>query len=347
MQKGIFFLLIAVFSIALSWYEPPAALMQEELLVAEVLEQLGEAPLPHKPDTSLAGVSVAKGRDLVKRGSPGGPGGMVSPHFTCLACHNVERDEPTLSFDNPQERLEYVAEKDLPFLPGTALYGAVNRTRFYNGDYEKKYGDLVKNARHSLRESIQLCAIECSQGRPLDAVEMESVLAYLWTIGLKIDDLALDKTAQERIEAALAGQGDPEAAIRLIKSRYATAAPATFVEPPKDRKEGYPVAEADAANGRLIYENSCLHCHENKRYAFFRLDKSRFSHRQLKKHIPRYTRYSIYQVIRYGTSPVPGKRSYMPNYTMEKLTHQMVEDLRAYIELRAGGGTPGEKEKGI
>ena len=50
----------------------------------------------------------------------------------------------------------------IPFLQGTALYGAVNRTSFYNGDYEKKYGSLVSKARNDLREATF---------RPLAAVD--------------------------------------------------------------------------------------------------------------------------------------------------------------------------------
>jgi mono/diheme cytochrome c family protein len=338
MKKLLLLWIIASFSFA-DFNEPPMEII-EDAGVAEVLEMLGDDPLPHKPDTTLQGVSADKGRDLVVKGGQSGPGGIVSRHFVCTSCHNVERDEPTLTFDNPQLRLEYVAEKGLPFLPGSSLYGVVNRTDFYNDDYEKKYGELVKPARNNLREAIQLCAVECSQGRPLDDVEMESILAYLWTIGLKMKDLDLTRPQMEQVCGALDGSGDADAAIELIKSRYATAAPATFVKPPDDRQAGNEVAEKDPANGKRIYELSCLHCHENKRFAFFELDESAFSHRYLEKHIPRYTRYSIYQVIRWGTSPIPGKRAYMPNYTEEKLTRQMVEDLRAYIELSANGKEP-------
>ena len=337
MKQLILLLLIAFFSFALADFSEPPVDVNEDTSVAEVLEMLGDDPLPHIPDTSLEGVSVEKGRRLVTQGALSGPGGLVSRHFVCTSCHNIERDEPTLTFDNPQLRLEYVSDKGLPFLPGSSLYGVVNRTSFYNGDYEEKYGDLVKPARNNLRAAIQLCAIECSQGRPLEDAEMESVLSYLWSIGLKIKDLGLSTSELEQIKQALEGAGDTAAAIELINSQYAIAAPATFVKPPDDRRAGYEVTEKDPANGKLIYELSCLHCHENKRYAFFRLDESTFSHQYLEKHIPRYTRYSIYQVIRWGTSPIPGKRSYMPNYTAEKLSHQMVEDLRAYIALRANG----------
>ena len=93
--------------------------------------------------------------------------GKQSKHFVCTSCHNIQKEDPDLSIADPQARLEYARDMELPYLPGTTLYGAVNRTSFYNGDYEKKYGDLVKPARNNLREAIQLCAVECSQGRAL------------------------------------------------------------------------------------------------------------------------------------------------------------------------------------
>jgi len=119
-----------------------------------------------------------------------------------------------------------------------------------------------------------------------------------------------------------------------LKAHFLNGSPATFATPPDNRKEGYNY-EGDPQNGKLIYDLSCKHCHENQRYAFFNLDNSKYSFKHLEKHISRYTRYSIYQVIRWGTSPIPGKRAYMPNYTLEKLSHQQVEDLRAYIEVGA------------
>jgi mono/diheme cytochrome c family protein len=308
--------------------------------VAEILLQLGEEPVAHYPDTTLKGVSVEAGRGIMLTGFAPAPGGGTtnkqSKHYVCTACHNIEREDPDLSVSDPQARLEYAKRNGLPFLQGTALYGAVNRTSFYNGDYEQKYGDLVKPARNDLREAIQLCATECSQGRALEPWEMESVLAYLWTIGLKARDLILSDQDKTVIDQALAGDGDPSAALKLIKSKYLEGSPATFVAPPEDRKAGYPVDTVDIGNGQLVYELSCLHCHENERYSFFRLDDSKLTFQHLAKHFPKYTEYSVCQVGRYGTSPVPGSKPYMPNYTLEKLSHQQMEDLRAYIEFRAG-----------
>lgn len=328
-------LLLLSLSLPFGKKEPP---IDPQSSVSDLLLKLG-APAPdHLPDLSLPGVSAEAGEALVTRGIASKPGGgktgKQSAHFVCTSCHNIRREDPDLSRVDPQARLEYAAAEGLPYLPGTTLYGAVNRRTFYNGDYEKKYGKLVEQARHSLRESIQLCATECSQGRLLEAWELESVLAYLWTIDLKLGDLQLSESEKQQLEQALAGKGNQEAARELLHSKYLSGAPATFVKPPEDRREGYPLS-GNADNGRLIYERSCLHCHGEQRYAFFELDESRFSFRHLQKHLGRYTRYSIYQVIRYGTQPIPGKRAYMPQYTEEKLSDQQVEDLRAYIEQEA------------
>ncbi|HHM20867.1 MAG TPA: cytochrome c [Bacteroidetes bacterium] len=305
------------------------------LPVQELLMKLGAEPAPHLPNKEVKGVSVERGRDIVLKGYTDHPDGgrsrRVSRHFVCTACHNVERDEPDLTKTDPMNRLQYVAGKGLPFLQGSALYGIVDRRHFYNGDYKKKYGQLVEPARNDLRQAIQLCATECSQGRPLEEWEMESVLSYLWTIGLKTGDLALSAGEQTQIENALNGRGDKIAARQLVESKYLRGAPATFLNPPADRQLGYS-RYGDPETGRLIYELSCLHCHQNKRYSFFDLDASNLSFEFLAKHIPTYSHYSIYQVVRYGTSPLPGKKAYMPNYTKEKMSEQMLEDLRVYIE---------------
>ncbi|MEQ8707253.1 MAG: cytochrome c [Phaeodactylibacter sp.] len=341
MYKLLFTTLLATSFFVAVQHTPTLNDLRPEDAVADVLLRLGDQPAAHYPDTTLAGVSVEAGRGIMLTGfataPDGGKASKQSKHYVCTACHNIKREDPDLSVSDPQARLEYVRDNGLPFLQGTALYGAVNRTSFYNGDYEQKYGSLVEPARHDLREAIQLCATECSQGRALEPWEMESVLAYLWTIGLRMDDLILSDKEKVTINQALAGEGEKAAAIQLIKSRYLAGSPATFVAPPEDRKAGYPVDKTDLENGRLVYELSCLHCHENERYSFFRLDDSKLTFQHLAKHFPKYTEYSVYQVGRYGTSPVPGSKPYMPNYTLEKLSHQQMEDLRAYIEHRAGG----------
>ncbi|MEL6635213.1 MAG: c-type cytochrome [Bacteroidota bacterium] len=337
--------LIALAVLGLGWTsdEGMTAPVTLDTPVWEVLKKLGAAAPKHDLRTDLEGVDPEMGKNLVlygykKKGQ--GLGTPQSKHFKCTACHNVQREDPDLSVSDPEARLTYAQEMGLPFLQGTTLYGAVDRSSFYNDDYEKKYGDLVKPTRDNLREAIQLCAIECSQGRRLDEVELESVLAYLWTLGLKLSDLQLESTELTQIQDAVAtiqsGQVD-ETTIAQIREHYLDGSPAHFVEPPADRKAGAgPVGRPD--RGKIIYELSCQHCHAGERYSFYNIDDSNTSFKHLARHMSRYTRYSLYQVSRYGTSPLPGKRAYMPQYTREKMSDQQLEDLRAYIELMADSG---------
>ena len=308
-------------------------------LVTDVLELLGSDPMPHKPDLSQPGVDVKKGEEIVTKGRPEdvtfGKSRRQSIYFTCTACHNIVREEPNLAQPDPDRRLRYALEHGLPYLQGSPLYGVVNRSSFYNGDYEKKYGDLVKPTRKDLRAAIQLCAVECSQGRPLMQLEMESVVAYLWTIGLKMHDLQLTDEENQTIQKAVDEQAVQEQAIELIKSKYLPYSPATFIDPPENRKKGM-VSEGNADNGKLIYELSCQYCHYQNDYSFLLLDNTRMTFKYLSKHAEKYNARSIYQVSRYGTQPKNGKKAYMPQYTLEKLSREQMADLRAYIDREAG-----------
>lgn len=305
------------------------------LSVYKLNTMLGEYDTENLPDLSVGNVSAEVGEDLVRNGFSKRKGNKkakrVSKHFVCTSCHNLEREDIDLRISDPQARLEYTSNNNLPFLQGTTLYGAVNREAFYNGYYIEKYKDLVWPARDNIREAIQLCAQECAQGRKLKDWELESILAYLWKIGLKVDDLNL--TADERTEIEfLIGSGKKSSdAVQLIKSKYLGGSPATFVEPPEDRKVGYDLT-GDPSNGKMIYDNSCLHCHEDMRYSYFNMNHSKMNLNYLRKKAGTYSRHSLYQVIRHGTFPKHGKKSYMPLYTKEKMSNQQVEDLRAYLE---------------
>jgi len=300
--------------------------------VHEVLRSLGA---PERADVKVRptkGASADLGRALVLEGSLNN-GKQQSAHFQCTSCHNTVKEDPVLTVMDPEARLAYATENGLPFLPGTTLWGAVNRESYYNGDYEKKYGDLVENARRNLRGAIQLCATECAQGEPLNEVEMESVVAYLHEIGLKMKDLPAMSGEMDRINRAIDRKDkNNDGLIKEIKMNYLLASPATFGLPPKDRKAGYAsVTNRNPANGKAVYEQACLHCHEKKRYSFFELAERQDHYAFMTKHFPRYKRYSTYQVARYGTSPIPGKRAYMPHYTIERMSNQQIEDLRGYL----------------
>ena len=321
----------------MAWtYQPSESITEKS--VVEVLESLGADYSAKKPNMSISGVSVEAGRSIIEDGFAPKPGGgktgQQSKHFVCTSCHNTQREDPDLTVSDPAARLAYTSDRDLPFLQGTTLYGAVNRDNYYNGDYYKKYGDLVDAARNDVRGAIQLCAVECAQGRSLDDWEVESILAYMWSQQLQMDDLVLSEEEKSIIENAVAGNGDKAEAQKLINSKYLNGSPATFIKPPEDRKMGTGHT-GDSKMGMLVYKNSCLHCHKNGEYSFFQMDDHAITHKYLNRKADKYSRQSIYQVTRWGVPPKSGKRSYMPQYTSERMSDQQLADLRAYIRERA------------
>ena len=344
MRKGItssayitaasFFVLILCLSLII----PDSPKLDEESRVFKVMESLGYDGADHFPDTEIFGVSAKRGQSLIENGFSTKPGGgktgRQSKHFVCTSCHNLQKEDPDLSVSDPQARLVYTNENGLPFLQGTTLYGAVNRESFYNDDYFKKYGELVNAARNDIRGAIQLCAVECAQGRKLKDWEIESILAYLWTIDLKVADLNLNEDEWQFVEGAFAESAQQDSAINLLKAKYLQGSPAHFGTTELSHNAMKELS-GDKDNGQLIYENSCLHCHQDRKYSFFALDDNKLTFKHLAKKADGYGNHSIVQVSRYGVYSKSGKRSYMPQYPMEKMSDQQLADLRAYIDFRA------------
>ena len=307
--------------------------------IREVLEVLdSDIEYAHEVNTSIQKASLEKGKDIVTKGYTRKNNGFktkrISKHFVCTSCHNLEREDPDLAVIDPQARLEFTNAVEIPFLQGSPLYGIVNRNSFYNGDYYKKYGDLVNAARNDLRQSIQLCSTECSQGRLMKDWELESVIMYLWSLELKMNDLEINGEEEQIIARAMDDGKAREEAVEIIEGKYLKSSPAHFIDPPSSREERKNIA-GNAENGMVIYENSCLHCHQNRRYSFFNLDNNKTTFRNLKNNLGKYHERSIYQVARYGTKPNAGKKAYMPQYTREKMSTQQLEDLKAYIAREA------------
>lgn len=336
MKKICFGIILSGFIFLLGFIQKDELLyLDGEMSVREALKSLGAyEETTHELSPDYNGASVEQGRDIVTKGfarkNNGRKGSRISKHFVCTSCHNIEREDPDLGLINPQARLEYTADKGIPFLQGSPLYGIVNRTSFYNDDYEKKYGDLVFAARNDLRQSIQLCSTECSQGRSMKDWELESVLIYLWTLELKVSDLNIDKEEENTVAKAISEGENQSAAAEIIKSKFLNNSPAHFISPPVERSQRK-MASGDTENGALIFKNSCMHCHEKRKYSFFNLDYSKATFRNLKNSLDNFHERSIYQVARYGTSPAAGKRAYMPQYTKEKMSERQLEDLKAYI----------------
>lgn len=308
--------------------------------VAEVLFALGAKKPLHAID-SIDPEMAESGKELVQQGSTSWPDGSsssrISKFFNCTDCHNVKKEDPDLSISDPEARLSYAIDQDLPFLQGTTHYGLVNRESWYNGDYVEKYGDLARDARDTLRNAIQLCATKCSQGRLLTDREMEAMLHYFWSIGLTLNDIGIGIKRIEELENAAASDDKKEKLIKDLKSRYLSGSPATFLRP-LPKKERLMGKKGDPKRGRHIYEKSCQHCHmPGKGITRFTLDRSVLTFKKLKKHFGDFSEHSIYQVIRYGISPKKGYRPYMPHYTKQRMSDRQIEDLAAYIRKKANG----------
>lgn len=300
--------------------------------VSELLTEYGlPAPLHaiDKLDTALA----RHGYEIVTKGQTLDPNGKMtsiqSKFFKCIHCHNIVPEDPDLSKSDPNARLEYVSKNDIGFLQGTTLYGIVNRTSWYNEDYEKKYGSLVISSRDTLENAIHLCATVCSQGRDLSEWEMEAVMNYFWSIELKAGDLNLSDSEVSQLKGNTLSN---DKKIALVQSKFFNASPATFLDelPKKDREYG---KNGDPIKGEKIFEQGCMWCHSPyENVTNLKLDKTQLTFGMFERNLKNSDDLSIYHITRKGTKPIAGYKPYMPHYTAERLSDQQIEDLVAYIK---------------
>lgn len=316
---------------------PTSPAPSAETKVADLLFKWGEPYPDHRP-SQMGPEMVEKGRELIFTGVTTGPDGrrtrLQSRYFVCTNCHNMRKEDPDLRVSDPESRLNYVQENGLAFLQGTTMFGTVNKVSWYNGDYFKKYGDLVKPANQSLKAAIQLCAEVCSQGRALEDWEMDAVLAYFWSIDITLGDLALTADDMKKIQEADKVKGAQPEMVNWLKSFYLSGSPATFLEVPESKHEGYAeTKDGDANRGKLIYDVSCLRCHDRQGPSnYLKLDHDPLSLGMLRRNIARNGHLSLYEIVRHGTYADKGHRAYMPHYTAERMSNQQLEDLRAYVE---------------
>lgn len=320
-MKYLFLLLTAA---ALTFHTVQEQITASSTL-SDVLQSLGEETPAH----ALANTTpemVASGERIIKKGRASKADPYVSKFYTCTSCHNVVREDVQLNKVDPKSRLAYAMDNKIPYLQGSTFWGMVNRESWYNDDYILKYGDLVANAQYDLKASIQLCATVCSQGRLLTEKEMNEVLAYLWTLEITVGDLgnvSLTTLNDKDIE--------DEQKISLLKSYYLQKSPATFGELPKSKASGYP-HEGDRKLGKAIYQQGCQHCHRPDGESDVVFEDNELSYNYLKRNITADSKLSIYEIIRKGTYSAYGHREYMPHYTLEKMSDQQIEHLRAFLE---------------
>lgn len=302
--------------------------------LTDVLISLGDKKPLHYVNATNDSL-IKQGFEIVTKGKTKGPNGKLSnlqsKYFTCIDCHNIMMEDPNLRESDPEARLKYAVENEIPFLSGTTFYGMVNREHWYNDDYQIKYGNLVIPAKDTLVNAIHLCTVECSQGRAFADWELKAVMSYLYSIEYKLEDLKLTSEDYTKLNSYKKEEKNTEL-IAWLKSFYLLESPATFLDPIATNKRELG-KNGDPENGKLIYDKSCMHCHAPGRVTNFTLESSNIDLKFLKKHMGRDIHFSLYNITRQGTYALPGYRPYMPNYTLERLSHQQLEDLAAYVNL--------------
>lgn len=315
--------------------EKPGTQLTGDTYVYKVLDMLGYPRPEFYPDT-ITTKMIEEGRDLVLEGRThdpegGGKSKYISLYYVCTNCHNQVIEDPDLTRSDPDTRLTYAVQHDMPFLQGTTFYGIVNRESWYNDDYYKKYGDLVKPARTDVRQAIQLCAKECSKGRYLEDWEVNAILAYYYSISYRLQDIL----SADEIGALNRDIKDPSTYagwISTIKSKYALKSPATFVDPPYELGANTP--NGDPARGKEIFAHSCQTCHKPYGCSSVVFDDSKYTFNDFQKRFDK-NYWWLYEIVRHGTYGYPGHKAYMPLYPAERMSNQEVEDLKSYFLQQA------------
>ena len=298
-----------------------------DLSVEDVLLRLGDKqPLHAINNIDLDSVKI--GHQLITTGKTTGSNNKKqSKFFVCTDCHNLVPEVYNLADESPEARLKYGKEKNIPFLPASSFYGMYNKSQWYNGDYAKKYGDLVAPTRDTLVNAIQLCATQCSQGRLFENWEVRSILHYMKSISIQVKDLTITSKEMDRLAEYVINKD--KAGIKLVKGKFNSVNNATFDDVKVPEIEGY---QSNSENGAYIFNNGCLHCHGvGNNITNFEFNDNELTLRFLESKITKYNYFSVPYLVRKGTYAIAGKKQYMPQYPLEKMSREQLLDLLAYI----------------
>lgn len=297
----------------------------------EALLKLGD-PKPLHYIEKLDADSARMGEEMIKYGSLlDGSNKRISKFFVCTDCHNLQLESSDPADESPEAVLEYGMKNNVPYLPASTFYGMYNKKHWYNDDYFKKYGDLVKPTRDTLFNAVQLCATQCSQGRALENWEIRAILHYYKSLELKISDLKFDQPELDNFGKLLVG--DKKKALQALKSKYNEVNHAHFGTSEIPVIEGYQPSEA---NGKYIFNNGCLHCHDSETgITNFTMSDNELSLNFLDRKKNKHNNFAVPHITRHGTYAFSGRKQYMPLYSYEKMSEKQMLDLLAYI---ASGG---------
>lgn len=294
---------------------------ESDISLAQEMQKLG-METPSWLNIEYSQSEINKGQQLVEEGSLGGLSKRISPFFVCTDCHSPVRDVANYTQSLPEENANYAKQNNLPYLPAASFYGMINKTEFYAGDYEKKYGFLAIKARNSLDNAIQLCSQECSQGRKLTPAELGYVKAYLKSKELLLSDL-FKNTADNKRYKALSKRDKAG----YINQNFTPKSNNTFVTTNLNDLNNL---EGNVQNGAYLLKFACMKCHQNERISYYEIADTKLSKNNLLKKLNNKEN-ELLSIIRYGTQPLPGNKAYMPVFTQEKLSNQQIADLIAYL----------------
>lgn len=286
---------------------------------------------------------AAWGRQLLTTGQvtapPEGPAPSqpLSQAYRCIHCHNLVREDASLTTQDPEARERLVRAKTpadgrrdpagLALTPGTTLWGAVNRERFYNGHFTKYHALLVGSGQPmdpaKLADAVQICCRFCSVGRYPEPWELDSMLAALWEIELRVQDLDLSPEKLTQLLADLQSDSPLTAArARLaVKNGFLRSAEANRLDLPVrstaefDEYPGGTIVKGNAEAGKLLYQSACAGCHHSE----FGLPEGR----SLGVSAPRF-----HEFVWHGTER---DDLYMPFFAKERLSRRQAADIRAYL----------------
>ncbi len=308
----------------------------------KVMIKLGKIN-PHPRKEPGNDEQVRQGESLVNNGyaiHEGKRSPAISSKFTCAACHISKPESKNLHDIDPDNRLKYLSAIGEPFLPGTSFYGMVNRIMFFNDDFLKRYvgpkSDLLKSAHFNLREAVDACNQVFGQGRKLKDWEKEAILAYLWTMELKMGELRMGNEDREAVQYSIKNNRGNAKAVNLMRNYYLEVYPSTLEGPydPIERRMVSPVV-SNFSNGRQLYDNSCLHCHGNKRFSKIKLDYRPRTFKRLRDNFEG-SSFSIYDAHRY--MPAGRNTQRPPVFTAERMSNRQLQDLRFFIQTMARMG---------
>lgn len=315
----------------------PQFTLNDETPLWDVLVKLGKIKT-NMLDTTKQ-YSVRKGEELVYFGQTtdfrGNSTSRLSKKLVCSACHSTESEYGMSDMYDPQARLDHCDSLDRPFLPASPLFGMINRRYFFNEDYITVFqtdDQKLKNDAHTdIRSAIQFCNQYIARGRELKEWEVESIIAFMWTMELKIGDLNLSQVDKDKVQYAIDNNRSNARAVDIVRRYYPEIYPASLEAPQEValRKQTSPILNS-FTNGKVVYQRSCLHCHRNKRYSNFKMDMEQSTFKFLKKHLDDTSRHSIYDVIRYNPGS-KGNKAGMPHYSNERMSNQQLQDLRFFI----------------